>query len=168
MQVEIIMLHEGQMERARRIAHGRQDSKAQSPNHRIDKKTSDYEMHFMGAQAEIAVCDRFHFPEDATFSPGGDDHRPDLYIGPLRIEVKAARYTPPIIKLNAATDFVSDVLLMCCIATPGVVGIWGFVQRAHFVENHYIQDFGYGPRACMKPPFADHASLDRYLANVKD
>lgn len=146
------MLTEADMERARRVAYLRNASKANSPNYRVDPSTEDFDMHFAGVRAELAVCKMFSFPLDESFGPDGDNGRPDLYVGEMRVEVKTAFWKPPILKLNTVSEFTSDAVVMCY--TPrttdraaSVIELWGCVSRRKFIECHTIRDFGQGPRA---------------------
>jgi hypothetical protein len=155
MTVEVVMLTEADMERAARVAYLRNTAKAHSPNYRVDTKTADYDMHFAGVRAELAVCKMFSFPLDERYGPDGDNGRPDLYVGDLRVEVKAAFYRPPVLKLNTVSEFTSDAVVMCYVPrtndrAASVIEIWGCVSRLKFIAEHTIRDFGQGPRAAFE------------------
>lgn len=150
-----MFLTEADMERAARVAYLRNASKAASPNHRVDPKTDDYAMHFAGVRAELAVCRLFGFPLDERYGPDGDNGKPDLYVGNFRAEVKTAFYSPPIIKLNALTDFVSDVMIACFThradhREASKVEVWGCVSRQRFMKKHTVRDFGLGLRVTIE------------------
>lgn len=147
-------LSEPRMEMARRIAVGRNSPKlGRVRNKRETKRASDYEINFVGACAEIAVCDRFQFPVDPTFCLGGDKGAPDLYVGDMGIEVKAATHYPPILKFNRLGDWKpgSMAVVLCHInnRAPSVVNLCGVVFRQEFFSDHFVEDFGYGPRFCF-------------------
>jgi len=162
--VSPVFLTEAEMERARRIANTRNSKNGMVPNARHDKDQGDFEMHFLGARAEMGVCKMFNYPIDDAFSWGGDDKAPDLYVGELRVEVKSAKHTPPILKLDAITDFMSDAAVVCTV-DGSRVDVWGCVSRRRFSRDHYVRDFGYGPRACLN---ADALSPISALTQAKE
>jgi hypothetical protein len=152
---ETVFLTEADMERAARVAYLRNSAKASSPNHRVDPRTDDYAMHFAGVRAELAVCRLFRFPLDERYGPDGDNGKPDLYVGEYRVEVKTAFYSPPIIKLNALTDFKSDVMVACFTnraehREASKVEIWGCVSRQRFLKSYAVRDFGLGLRVTIE------------------
>jgi hypothetical protein len=95
------MLYESEMELARRIADIRNSKKDLVQSRRRAKEKTDWEIHYDGARAEIAVCKYFHYLPDIHFMLGGDKGAPDLYIGHQSVEVKTATWDPPIAKLDA-------------------------------------------------------------------
>lgn len=149
-----VMLTPAELERARRLAIMRNEIKAGGPNHRSSAAHGDFEIHFAGLRAELAVCKMFNYPLDEGIYAGGDNHAADLYIGSYSVEVKAPFYRPPILKFDYLTDFKSDLAILCQVERSArkesVVAVYGVVDRHTFLSDHYTQDFGYGPRACMK------------------
>jgi hypothetical protein len=152
----IVMLTEGEMERARRVADIRNSKNNCVPNYREDRKTSDWDMHFLGVRGEMAVCKLFNFPLDEHFSFGGDNGSPDLYIcgDMVRVQVKTAKWEPPILKLNSVDEFLCDIAILCSLVdknrrAQSVVGIWGYISRVAFQHRFKIHDFQYGPRATV-------------------
>ncbi len=157
----IVFLTEQELELSKRIADIRNSKNGQVPNYRVTRKDSDWAIHFAGSKAEVAGGRVFGFPPDIHFSLSGDDHAPDLYYRGLRLEIKAATYSPAILKLNFVTDFVSDVIVLAYVDGSSRVDLTGCVSRARFGESHYVRDFGYGPRACMD--CKDMASVESIL-----
>ena len=152
--METSLLTEREIELARRIADLRNAKNGSVPNYRETRKHGDWEIHFSGIRAEIAVCKIVNFPIDQHISYDGDSGSPDLYIGNYKTEVKSALYMPPILKFNRVTDFKSDIAILCYCPSAGskdesVVSIAGGVSRYKFSAEHYLNDFGQGVRACM-------------------
>jgi hypothetical protein len=149
---EVIMLSEAQLALAARVADVRNDKKG-VPNYRESRKHPDWQMHFHGAQAELAVCRRFAFPLARYGDLDGDNGLPDLYIGELRAEVKAPFYDPPIVKFNSLIDLRADVLIVCSMLQGrrlvGLVRLHGYIRREHFIAQHTVRDFNQGVRACI-------------------
>jgi len=171
--IEYVMLTEADMERVRRVAVARNAAKEGWPNYRVAADKGDLGLHLDGVRAELAVCKRFGFPLDESVSPDGDNGAPDLYVGELRVEVKAATHRPPIIKLNALTDFKADAMVLCFVhpwnsRMASVVELHGVVSRQKFMRDHRLRDFGYGKRVIMEAhELSPIASLDA-IAEVSD
>ena len=83
-------------------------------------------------------------------SPSGDGDEPDLYWGRRSVEVKTTKYSPPILKLDKLTDFVTDVLVLCYLAEESVIDVMGWVSKSDFFDKHRGRNFGYGERAIME------------------
>jgi len=151
----VIMLTEAEMELARRLASLRNNPKveAKTANYRIANR-DDWRLHYDGTRAEVACGRVAGFPVDISFDFGGDNMRADIYLGELRGEVKACTYRPPIVKFNALTDFVADVVVVCYVTHPehreaANVEIWGCISRRKFLRTHEQHDFGHGVRAVV-------------------
>ena len=149
-----VFLTEHEVELAKRLADGRNLKNGQVPNAKHSRRHKDWEIHYAGTRSEIAVCKYFEFPVDQHMSYHGDSGNADLYVDSLRVEVKSAMYEPPILKLDRLTDFKSDIIILCHVYKVGhkdesIVDVWGVVSRFRFQRDHYIKDFGYGPRVCM-------------------
>lgn len=161
------MLSEADMERAARIAHARNSGKLDGTSRRHkDSPFTDYDLHWIGVRAEIAVCKRFKFPIDERVYLEGDKGKPDMYVGELRCEIKSSGSKPPIIKLGSVDEFKSDILIICHVDTkiPSRVEIWGYVTRVQFIEQHEVEEFGYGPKVVMRPKdYMPHQELDGYV-----
>lgn len=152
-----VMLSEGEMELARRVASLRNNPKVEAgtTNHRVANR-SDWRLHFDGVRAEVACGKYFGYPIDISFSFGGDDKRADLYVGEWRVEVKACTHQPPIVKFNALTDFVADVVVVAYVypvdhKLAANVELWGCCSRHRFAKAYSQRDFGYGERAILDP-----------------
>jgi len=166
--IETIMLTEAEMEMARRLAFQRNDSKKNLKGDYNMTGRDQEQSHFDGVRAEIAACKRFNYPVDTGIYIGGDDGRPDLYVGNYSVEVKAATYKPPILKFNTLTDFKSDVAILALVYNTdkmkSVVELWGCVGKHKFYKEHKIENYGYGPRAIMQAEqMSPIKMLDKYL-----
>lgn len=149
-----VPLSESELERARRIADIRNSKNGQVPNYRETRQHSDWEIHYAGVRGEMAVCKVVNFPIDRHFSYNGDNGAPDAFYNGRSIEVKTPLYYPPILKFNSLTDLKADVAALCYAPKSGsedegVITIAGVVSREKFIRDHYIRDFGYGPRHCF-------------------
>ena len=60
------------------------------------------------------------------------------------------RYSPPILKLDKLTDFVTDVLVLCYLAEESVIDVMGWVSKSDFFDKHSSRNFGYGERAIVE------------------
>lgn len=170
------MLTESELELARRVAAIRSNPKVDDNHYKVADRDS-LSIHFDGARAEVACSKILKFPVDISFYIDGDKKRPDLYAGDLRVEIKACTHTPPIVKFNALTDFVADVLIVCFVhpekhREAANVEVWGCISRRLFMVAYQKRDFGYGDRATitheMLSPLSKLLESKKSLAWIDD
>jgi hypothetical protein len=133
------------------IALLRNKKNGQVPNKRSSQRHSDLAIHHAGVKGEIVVSKLIGGSVDQRFLIGGDDGAPDLVTkSGLRVEVKAAMYDPPIIKLNNIDEFKSDVIVSCFTKGP-LVKVYGYINKDRFMERYTTRNFGYGKRFILYP-----------------
>ncbi len=144
---------------AKRLADRRLGSKYVKVNEKsYTRNTTPWESHYIGLQGEIAVGKLLRYPIGEFISPSGDGDEPDLYWGRRSVEVKTTKYSPPILKLDKLTNFVTDVLVLCYVAEESVIDVMGWVSKSDFFDKHRGRNFGYGERAIMEASGLNPAS----------
>ena len=136
---------------AKRLADRRLGSKYVKVGEKsYTRNTTPWESHYIGLQGEIAVGKLLRYPIGEFISPSGDGDEPDLFWGRRSVEVKTTKYSPPILKLDKLTDFVTDVLVLCYLAEESVIDVMGWVSKSDFFDKHSSRNFGYGERAIVE------------------
>ena len=151
MKSERVFLEPREQTLAKRLADRRLGSKYVPVGDKsYTRNTTPWESHYIGLQGEIAVGKLLRYPIGEFISPSGDGDEPDLFWGRRSVEVKTTKYSPPILKLDKLTDFVTDVLVLCYVAEESVIDIMGWVSKSDFFDKHRGRNFGYGERAIME------------------
>jgi hypothetical protein len=128
---------------------------------KISDKLTDEELHVLEVKAQRAVSKHFNVPMDWSICVGGN-RNPHFVINGISMRVQTATHHPPILKLNRAEDFTTDLMIVCMEwpDEPAVIAIYGCVSRERFLREHSVQDFGQGKRLVMRSweltPIADY------------
>ncbi len=138
-----------EFDKLRRIAKAH-DNKPSSCDKKVSKKEG-YVCHLDGLMVEAALSRHYQVPFRARTLKRGDKHAPDLIIYGYGVEVKAASYWPPILKFNALEEFPesSDLAILGYVSGMAVSSNW-MITRADFMKRWHSQDFGFGPKCCMR------------------
>lgn len=107
-------------------------------------------LHIPGALAELAVAKYRGWDIDRNFYGKRGDDGVDFVVNGSKIDVKAAQYSPIVLKFNSAEHIRSDWIIGCYIPEYSKVWICGYVSAAEYINNHYKHDYGHGERLCLK------------------
>ena len=158
-QSECIFLDKVARERAKGKTHlktkslmcaGRKDGSA------YDKSL---EGHYMGVAGEYAIAEEVKGFMDFIARLDGDKHSADIICRNkegkgCKISVKTTKYKDPILKVNSLDEIKDATHVALCryfkdLGREGIEIHW-VKSVEEFKENHYIRDFGYGPKMCLK------------------
>jgi hypothetical protein len=115
---------------------------------KISGDLSDLELHVLEVKGQLAVSKYFKVPMDWSICIGGN-RNPHFTVNGITMRVQTPTHHPPILKLNHASDFRTDLMIVCLAWEPHVIGIYGCVSRKRFLEEHMLKDFGTGKRLIM-------------------
>ena len=117
------------------------------------------EGHYMGVAGEYAVAEEVKGFMDFIPRAEGDKHSADILCRnkegkSCRISVKTTKYKDPILKVNSLAEIKDATHVALCRyfkdnQRDGVEIYW-VKPIGEFKKNHYIRDFGYGPKMCLK------------------
>ena len=148
---------------ARSRAKGKTHLKTKSLMCSGRKNGSDYdkslEGHYMGVAGEYAVAEEVKGFMDFIPRSQGDKHSADILCRDkagesCKISVKTTKYKDPILKVNSLAEIKNATHVALCRYfkegnQEGVEMHW-VKSVEEFKKNHYIRDFGYGPKMCLK------------------
>jgi len=145
------------------IAHnagGRNEVKEQRgiQTNKISDKLTDLELHLLEVKGQLAVSRFLNVPMDWSICVGGNKN-PHFTVNGITMRVQMPTHDPPILKLNRAEDFYTDLMVVCMAWEPHVIGIYGCVSRERFLREHMMKDFGTGKRLTL---------LSWYLTPIAD
>lgn len=120
--------------------------KAGVPNRRVDQKRSDYEIHYLGIQAEVYFSELFgveihHLPGAVHGDGGNHDY-----------EISGCTFCVKGIQPNAQYLLVpkhqypvdADVMVLFKQFGKRKMACLGYTTGEYFMENHIWKDLGYG------------------------
>ena len=117
------------------------------------------EGHYMGVAGEYAVAEEVKGFMDFIPRSQGDKHSADILCRDkagesCKISVKTTKYKDPILKVNSLAEIKNATHVALCRYfkegnQEGVEMHW-VKSVEEFKKNHYIRDFGYGPKMCLK------------------
>jgi hypothetical protein len=120
-------------------------------NRRIDQRRTDFEIDYLGVQAEF--CFSLLFDVDMHHIPGalsGDRGKFDYIIEDVTFGVKGAFSNAQYLLVPKHQYPVSaDVLVMFKQISRRMMTCPGYTTGEHFMENHVWKDLGYGADAVM-------------------
>ena len=149
-------------------AGGRQAIKDQRgiQTHKISDKMSDLELHYLEVMGQFAVSKHLGAPMDWSICVGGNKN-PHFTVNGITMRVQTPTYHPPVLKLNRAEDFYTDLMVVCMRwpEEPLVIGIYGCVSRERFLREHMLKDFGSGKRLSMMS--WDLTPIDDYMIEAR-
>ena len=141
------------MARLRNGGPGNDGKPDKSSAFKVRNQTSE-ENHVLGLFAEVAVSRYLDAPFDESIYFGGDGGKPDIVLKNIKIEVRATKFYPPILKFNDLVTSQANVYILCRVgpldSLRSFVEIWGCVSKKRFLKEHTQQDFGYGSRFVMQ------------------
>jgi hypothetical protein len=120
----------------------------------FDRKNTSEGINVIGHLGEASVAKVLGLNPDTTVLTGGDDGN-DLTLGSTTIQVKTS--VLPSLIFNAPELFKSDVAILTQYVgqdktqsqeDPRFV-VWGWIERATFLQLHHKKDYGYGTRLVM-------------------
>ena len=117
------------------------------------------EGHYMGVAGEYAVAEEVKGFMDFIRRSQGDKHSADVLCRSregknCKVSVKTTKYKDPILKVNSLTEIEDATHVALCryfkeSNREGVEIHW-IKPVEEFKKNHYIKDFGYGPKMCLR------------------
>ena len=117
------------------------------------------EGHYMGVAGEYAVAEEVKGFMDFIRRSQGDKHSADILCRSqegksCKVSVKTTKYKDPILKVNSLAEIKDATHVALCRYFKGDnqegVEIHWIKSVEEFKKNHYIRDFGYGPKMCLK------------------
>ncbi len=127
------------------------------------KSGSDYdkslEGHYMGVAGEYAIAEEVGGFMDCIPRAQGDKHSADIICRNkkgerCRISVNTTKYKDPILKVNCLKEIEDSTHVALCryfksSDREGVEIHW-VKSLDDFITNHFIRNFGYGDKMCLK------------------
>lgn len=133
-------------------AGGRNEIKEQKgvQTNKISGKLTDLELHQIEVKGQYAVSKYFGVPMDWSICVGGN-RNPHFTVNGITMRVQTPTHHPPVLKLNRAADFTTDLMVLCLAwdEDPAVISIYGCVSRERFLRDHMTKDYGGGKRLTM-------------------
>ena len=117
------------------------------------------EGHYMGVAGEYAVAKEVKGFMDFIRRSQGDKHSADILCRnregkSCKVSVKTTKYKDPILKVNSLTEIEDATHVALCRyfkeSNKEGVEIHWIKPVEEFKKNHYIKDFGYGPKMCLR------------------
>lgn len=121
------------------------------PNHRHDRRRSDWEINFFGLMGEAGLAQALCLQPDWSLLVSGDGGV-DLKLGELTVQVKTplSAGTKNWLYFDHAGRFQCDLAALCNIdSSETAVVIRGFVHKDVFFEHCISKNFGYGDRLAL-------------------
>lgn len=106
------------------------------------------ENHFIGVMGEAAFAKLLHLPLDMGLYIEGQAH--DFEIHGVSIEIKTLQ---GYLAITSLAEVSARIIALCVIdpTDPSKVSVQGWIPTSEFIESHFVDDFGYGPRMCLQP-----------------
>ena len=149
------------------LAHKRNDPKIAYavPNYRFDESHSDFDIHYVGVLAEIAVAKVLGISVDKNIDLGGDQ-KFDLVWKGLKIQVKYNHYSWGELYLVKGEPLVADVYVLV-VGDIHKMTIKGWATRNDFAKAT-IKNYGYGERlALFQKQLREFAELQTTIAPLE-
>ena len=117
------------------------------------------EGHYMGVAGEYAVAKEVKGFMDFILRSQGDKQSADVLCRnregkSCKVSVKTTKYKDPILKVNSLTEIEDATHVALCRyfkeSNKEGVEIHWIKPVEEFKKNHYIKDFGYGPKMCLR------------------
>lgn len=117
------------------------------------------EGHYMGVAGEYALAEELKGFMDFIPRSEGDKHAADILCRDkdgknCKVSVKTTKYKDPILKVNSLAEIKDATHIALCryFKEPNQEGVeMHWVKSVEeFEKSHYIRDFGYGPKMCLK------------------
>lgn len=118
------------------------------PSFKSSSYWGDGNAHLNGILGEVAYAKHYNVPYDISVTPTGDGGA-DLCILGRTVDVKAATYNPPILKICSMGEWTADLLALAYIENMDNIWLYGFADRNTFKEHSYVRNFGWGDRLCL-------------------
>ena len=120
----------------------------------FDRNNTSEGINIIGHLGEQAIGQAIGITVDTTVMIGGDDGSDMTHDG-MTIQVKTSQLKSLI--FNAPWLFKSDIAIMVQFVGNDKTKseedpkfkIWGYIDKATFLANHYKKDYGYGERLVM-------------------
>jgi len=151
----IIHLSDEEIEKAERLAKGRntgkKNTKRNSWSKEVNTESASYLNHLLGVSAEIAVARFLDIEIDENFyGEKGDGNKADLNYKSLTIQIKSRRINTwdYALKSDKLEEFNTDIgILTYPLAdTPNAIEIAGFITKSEFEQVAKIKNYKYGNR----------------------
>lgn len=127
-------------------------------NPNVDQIEND----LIGVAGELAVGKYLGLEVGVEYP--GYANAPDFEIDGTTIEVKSTKYRPPHLKLCSMEEFGSDVTIVVLVYTRSrFCLLWGWVTKGEFFERARTDNYGYGVRYVMRPPYRRIRELKKWI-----
>lgn len=153
----VIKLNSEEISGLQRLARWRSDPKVDVYCNYMSKtdysrqKEKSYQFHYLGIVGEFAVARYLGAFFDPIPRMKGDGHKSDVvWGGNAKIAVKTTKYKPPIYKIEKLKEIEDATDLALCYYKEPFLEISWIKDKKEFLDNMYIDDFGYGNRYCLK------------------
>jgi hypothetical protein len=151
-----VKLSENEFDFITKVANIRQEIKDKNLFMLTDKRIiqrDNIQTHLIGLIGEYAF-DRIVYSKngiDTNAYLHGDISK-DFEIYGLKIEIKTLQGYLTFTKIN---DFIADIAVLVIYNKEDFTVCWiqGWITRHDFIENHFIDNFGYGDRPCIEPKY---------------
>ena len=108
------------------------------------KKERSYKAHYLGIAGEFGVARYLGAFFDPIPRMGGDNHKSDVVWGDnAKVAVKTTSHNPPIFKIQHMREIEDATDIALCQYTEPLLKIAWIKTKQEFIENNYINDFGY-------------------------
>lgn len=118
---------------------------------KYDSTQSEFELDFIGAMGEYAVCKYFDIPMNREIYIGGDNGVDiDIHGSTCQIKTINPKWNDPDLYFNDESCFSTDVAICTKIISPVKVEIIGCISKRKFMTICFPTNYGHGPRIAVK------------------